>query len=482
MTPKSREAIPLEDAEAAVQHAPGDGAAWRRLGQAYAQAGFSDLAASVLEEAVRLRPDDLPARVDLGAELVQCSRFEDGLRHLQDVVRRDPRSAARWYFLGLAFERAGRLGPAVDCLRKALRLDADLNGGLRTLGQTLLNDGKPAEAIVVLDAATLKQPRDALLWRLLGLAHATTNQHRRAVASYLVSIEIEPLAPETHCDLGGSYEKLDRLDEAERAFTECVRLDPKVALAHAGLGWIALRRGHPAEAVAHLRRAVCLKPADPYAWHVLADAFGDLGDRRNQIEAARQRARVAPTVDSLVYLAVVQHEASRDGQAVAPLEEALRIDPRNPDVLAQLGMVLATLGCLPDAEKLLRQALAIDPSFGGAWHNLGLVLVRQERREAALQVFETASRLLPDFAPAWIELGCLYRDSRLHSKAAEAFRRVAQLVPNDVKAWWSLGSVLDRAGDADGVLEVHGRLLALDPVTAARFHDEHIAGRPWAPR
>ena len=91
------------------------------------------------------------------------------------------------------------------------------------------------------------------------------------------------------------------------------------------------------------------------------------------------------------------------------LGEARRLEPDNPAVIANIGLLQATRGDLPAAIQSLNAALAADPDLHEARFNLALVFARAGRRaEAAAAARELLTRL-PANAPQRPEVDRLLR-------------------------------------------------------------------------
>ncbi len=83
--------------------------------------------------------------------------------------------------------------------------------------------------------------------------------------------------------------------------------------------------------------------------------------------------------------------------AAATLREAERIEPGNPVVIANLGLVLSDAGHPDQAIAPLRRALTLDPDLHQARFALALALARTDRRaEASEAALELLRRLPPD--------------------------------------------------------------------------------------
>ncbi len=118
-------------------------------------------------------------------------------------------------------------------------------------------------------------------------------------------------------------------------------------------------------------------------------------------EAERHFAAAAasrlPTADPYLGLAACQALAGRVAAAINTLQNGAAIEPGNPVVLANIGLLEGRLGRTDAAIASLRAALAIDADFHEARFNLAVTLARAGRRQEAAA---TAADLLARLPPA----------------------------------------------------------------------------------
>lgn len=89
---------------------------------------------------------------------------------------------------------------------------------------------------------------------------------------------LQPENIDLHLKLGFTYTRLGRADDAQRAFENAVRLDPKRAIAHYMLGLIYEKKGLRAQAAAAWK--ACLdNAADPAMKNTALKHLNNLGGR-----------------------------------------------------------------------------------------------------------------------------------------------------------------------------------------------------------
>jgi tetratricopeptide (TPR) repeat protein len=90
----------------------------------------------------------------------------------------------------------------------------------------------------------------------------------------------------------------------------------------------------------------------------------------------------------------------RSADALAQMQEAVRLKPRDGHALYNLGNVLANLGRTEEAIQQFREAVRSDPAHPRAHFNYARALVRQGRTEEAIEQLVVALHLDPNFGAA----------------------------------------------------------------------------------
>jgi len=110
------------------------------------------------------------------------------------------------------------------------------------------------------------------------------------------------------------------------------------------------------------------------------------------------RGRV-PTADAHLGLAGCQAAARDVASAIRTLREGARVEPGNPIVTANIGLMLSEAGRDADAIAPLTEALRLSPDLHQARFGLAIVLARMNRRDEARAAAEELLRRLPASAP-----------------------------------------------------------------------------------
>lgn len=119
--------------------------------------------------------------------------------------------------MGLSHVGAGRLGKAVECFERAVRLDPDYAPAHSNLGRAYREAGRGAEAVKACLKAIRLMPDDPEAYINLAKVYYDWGSYGEAIRACLKALRVAPSYPDAHYTLGLSY--ID-LGERERALGE----------------------------------------------------------------------------------------------------------------------------------------------------------------------------------------------------------------------------------------------------------------------
>lgn len=138
-------------------------------------------------------------------------------------------------------------------------------------------------------------------------------------------------------------------------------------------------------------------------------------------------------------------------RALADFDDALKLRPQVPAILAQRGEAYHKLGEFDEAMKDFNAALQLDPLFPDAWQGRSRVFWSQKRFNEALQDIENALKLQPHDAYNLWNKGRLLLRLKDYSKAASSIKRASELRPEVAGIWYDYGQALHHQGDCAAV-------------------------------
>jgi Flp pilus assembly protein TadD len=288
-----------------------------------------------------------------------------------------------------------------------------------------------------------------------------------------------------HFQIAYVYTALKRTEDARGEYERAISLDPKMVEAYLNLG-ILMLEGRPADAIAPLRKAVELLPAQSRPRSLLAVALDRSGDEAGAVEAFEGVLHLDPKdLTAINYLGWFSLRKNKPADAETRFRQALEIQPGDPSVLKGLAESLdaqkkpeaadayhAYLMIQPqDSEVRARlvhllldkqqydTALAeLDRSDAGQPPSLDSLRLRadiqiaQNHLDDAIATLRIAIALAPNDAQLHGGLGRLFLQKRDFSAAEKELNLALQLDRNNLTYWKDLSSTFYLAGNYQGAL------------------------------
>lgn len=341
---------------------PDDADAWYWLAATAEYHGDVARAESGYREVRRLEPDSLKGGLGLVRALRSQSKFEDSrmvARGLLALRREDPDI---WLAIGQAEAAMGNLVAAEEALRRAITLypwatsayeglawaaeqRGDVDAMVATWRQLLslmpdspvvshrladayLRQNRPEQALAVLERVLQKAPEDGDAWFWKGMALSRLERPMAAIEAFQRSLAGKPRRPAWVWGmLGGSYYGLQMWQDAIDAYRQSVRLEPDEILWRQQLGVTLKDSAEFGEAMEIFRELTRSRPKDPFGWRQVGFVHG----ARNETK-----------------------------DAVAALEHALNLDPKQGKVWLALAEQYYKQGRREDVRRAYRQLQALD--------------------------------------------------------------------------------------------------------------------------
>jgi serine/threonine-protein kinase len=366
--------------------------------QRYDKPGNLDLAISALNSAVKTDP-----RFALGyATLGEAYRLKYQTEHhpawlseaasyCQKAVQIDDRLAGAHVTLGYLNISLAKTDLALQEFQKAL--DINPRDSSAVMGMASVNEhlGHVADAEADFKRSIALRPDYWDGYTALGNFYDRQNRVQDAIAQYRRVIELTPDNPAAYSNLGAEYMSLNNSQsnaQAEAALRKSIQLAPTYE-AYANLGWLYITEKRYADSAAATRKALELNDKDWRVWANLMLAYQWLKDEENYrgartktLHLLEDYAAVNPQ-EAAVQSALSTYYAEdklRD-KAIARVESALALAPKDASVLADVAETYEDLGdrkralqyaqqslknggTMDDlARRLALQGLLADPSF-----------------------------------------------------------------------------------------------------------------------
>jgi tetratricopeptide (TPR) repeat protein len=481
--PRAEEAF-----QSVLKQRPDDVDALNDLARVYIMAGQSERAVDLLNQAITIDPNLLPARYARAMLNYKAGRAGDSLNDLTFVLARNSKDYRALDLQGQAqialnqdkvaissFRQAADLAPndpwvLMHYSRALLRVDQkeEAKAVLDKLGQmgvkskpsTLfaLTGVHPSDeathSIADLERQVRANPEDADSRARLAEAQLVSGQTKEALANFDKLLEVMPGVP----ILSGCAKALlesQQYPEARKFLEKALGFPnspPEVRLEFA----TALFYTNSAEAaLASLERTPDAERQGD--WYLLAAKFlGSMGRDREAIADLNQGLSASPHRPDLCFEAarfLLNH--AHYHEAFDLLGKAVCIFPEDPKLRLSQAIAYSFMERSEDSERLLAEIELRWPDWSRPYLVNGIILVELHRLAEAKPLIEAAIVLGDTNALAYFNLALADLDSypRDANGAQEAISRAVRLAPEDPYVQWLAGKVSYIQKDYQGAIE-----------------------------
>lgn len=347
------------------------------LGLAQALSGDFPAAYALLQRAraVDTRPAEL--HFGIGLCLAGLGDFAGAVGAYRDAIARSPRFADAYNNLGAALDRLGELPRAVEQFRQALAIRPQFVGAMLNLADASMRLGQPSAAAAALGDAAALRPSDPTVQADLGAARLAAGDFDGAVQALERALALDGRLAAAETNLGEALRHSNRLGPAAAAFERAIAIDPQCAEAHLGLGRVLAATGKSADAAPRLLQAARTKPDDALIVLAAATTLDQIGFRIDALRLLNDFTSAHPPDPTVLdakgrlLLEIGHHET-----ALGNFDLALSLDPARKEAHLGRGSALESLGRYPEAIASLERALTLEPGHGETIASLASCAVR----------------------------------------------------------------------------------------------------------
>ena len=435
---------------------------YANLGLVYYARGEFENSAKAFASAEKLRPGMRGVSLWLGIDEVRLNHPAQGVSHLREAIRLDPREKLAQSWLGTALWDSGQTDAALLQLRKAAAQFHDDPDLLFALGEAYGKAAKQQSEQLLEDSKGT-----AVSDRIYASAYVAERDWTKAEGHLRRAIERDPHSVDAHLELAEVYLEEANLTAARFELDHAAALAPSSAAVLARGGELLVLTGQRAEGLSRIEQAMERDRSEAL------DALGlprnesinrnstDAGLLAKCREAAEQLKEMqTPTLASEAALAALYARlgdidaAERAYQRLGP---APAISRPAVNALAQAKYALHQHR-YDAAEAALLPWLATHPGDLSARYDLVAA-----RRQITMEQIARLLAVAPESYHVHQLLGQLYADRAEDEKALSEYLAVAAARPDlpDVHFW--LGHLYWKHGDADHAFAELTRQLELDP-------------------
>ncbi len=525
-----------EDAEQAINYykqaltLDADPAITARLAEVYAESGSTADAIQTAEAALQQDPDNLAAHRLLARIYVheladetdndtQKQTIASAVEQLQALQRLDPSDVESQLWLARLYGFQNQPKKAEDQLRGILSRSPDSAGALEQLSQLYLEEGRPQDAIALLQNAAGSSD-DPTLYDLLGKAYSKTGDNAKAEAAFSRAValdpdeathranlakamldnnddqgaleqyqklsQMEPDNAENYLRISQIYRHMNQLDKSEAAIIQAKKYAPSdlllEVLYNEALLYEAQARYKDAievlsDAIAGVKAQHDSGQPVPSALAILYEQLGmahrDAGDFASAERTFEEMKHLGPKSEKEGELLLIDtYRASGNiKQALAEAEKARAADSNDTQLSFEYANLLGDNSQVDEATKVLRSLNSNGQIDRDTYLELAQVEDHGKRYADAVRDANSALDLSHDPSDkesVWFLLGAIYNDEKNYDEAEQMFRKSLEIKPHDPEVLNDYGYMLvDRGIRLDEAISMIHSAVNEDPTNGA---------------
>jgi tetratricopeptide (TPR) repeat protein len=499
-----------------------------RLAEMYWKAQRTHEAITEAQELLKRDPDDVQSRRLLGriylrslgelsAGTSQSDNVNKAIEQYREIYRLDPTDTESALWLARLYRLKNEHDKAERVLRTILKNDPENELSVEQLTQLLMDEGKSAEAVTLLEGITAHSPSPVLL-DLLGDAYTQAHELAKAEEAYRKAMELDPselshqrglgqtlLAEEKYSEaltvyqkisdlmpddsdvylrMAQIYRELHQLDKAEDSVLKARQYAPGSPEVMYNEAMLYQAQGRYEDAIRVLSDAVtgikAQSPTQPSRRRSLAILYQQLGqlyrDTQNYQAAIftyGELGHLGEEEDRRARMMIMDtYRAAKDlPKALQAGKDALAKYPADPAIRTSQALLLGENGQTDEAVKMLRAQLPRDGGDRETYLNIAQVYERGRRYKEAEEAAH-AAEVLPgqprENEMVWFLLGAIYERQKFFDKAEEQFKKVLAVDPKNAPVLnyygYMLGDLGIRLDEAEALLQ---RALVEEPHNGA---------------
>jgi Flp pilus assembly protein TadD len=178
---------------------------YEMLGSVYTQMGKFAESEAAYTKALEKDPKS-NADAAIAAQYIQTGRTEEGLRKLDELIKKNPSNAGAYTIKGIIYENQGKASDAKESYTRALQLDGNSDVAANNLAYMLAEEGRDLPtALTWAQSARKRQPDFAGIADTLGWVYYKLGNHILARDQLQFALSKEPNNPIFQYHLGMIY-------------------------------------------------------------------------------------------------------------------------------------------------------------------------------------------------------------------------------------------------------------------------------------
>lgn len=415
------------------------------------------------KEAARLRPQDGTFQTALCGALSLVGSHTDAIAACEAGIRLSPDSADAHSALISAMRAAGRPAPELQRLiGTALARFRDSEQVLVLAAGYYAENGNFTDAAEIYERLLRLRPDSAYYHARLAAIYVHMERDADALAAARKALELAPNYPFAHFAMGRLFFELGQNEEASAAFEKAIAGDNDLLDAKYYFALSEQRRGRSSSAITALRSLVIRVPDDFNYNFELGSILNTSANYEEAIAPMQIASKLQPkNLAAKAGLGLALFESARFTEAIPVLEDAERLEPGNQIVTMFLNVARSRQQSIPQIEEMKKYASENSADLRVRMNLVQLLSYARRAPEAELYVQEIY-KLDPKDVRYYQYIAAAYSTAGNDEKALDAYSR-SMAIEENPGAYLGIASIHAKRGQAEQASIAYAKVIELKP-------------------
>ncbi len=276
----------------------------------------------------------------------------------------------------------------------------------------LYNNGKFTNLIQNIEKLLENNPKDFILWNLLGASNKRLGNLDEAINSFKKVIELNPNYSDGFNNLGVALKDKGKINESLNSFNKAISLRPHYPEAYNNLGLIFRDQGKINESLNSFKEAINLKEDYAEAHYNLGISLQKLEILNKAIKSYELAINFKPDyAEAYNNIGVIFQSQGKFDQALTIIKKAIAFNSNFPEAFYNAGVALRELGDINEAILYYNRAIKLKQNYKEAHYNLGIAFQELGKLDESIKSLRNAVLSDPYFEKAKSQI--LYQSANI---------------------------------------------------------------------
>lgn len=460
----------LRDFKGAIKYAgecvkidPKDMSSHMLLAELAAMSGDKETEKKEYEAILNLDPSQQRVRFLLATSLIKNNRLDEAMKQLDELITEEPNLSFAHYYKGRIYLEWGNYQTAENEYLKTLELDDTFEPALFDLASLYQTQKRLDESVKLYKKLVSLYPNNRTAQeRLMGIYNALGQKDNINELIGNIQSQSKPGDPGRQT-LGVYYLQNDRFADAIAEFDLIVTAWPQDYKSRYFLALAYEESSLPEMALKHLR---LIKQDSEYFINAqihMSYILIDMGKNDEGIEVLQKAIKVKKEEASLyLILSSVYEEKNDYKKAVSAIQEGLKYNDKDTELLFRLGIALDKSGDKEGCINQMKKILEVDPNHADSLNYIGYSYAEEGiKLDEAMVLVQRALKMKPDSGFIIDSLGWVYYRKGLYDEALNSLEKAFSLISNDPTIAEHLGDAYLKKNEYQRSLEMYQKALSL---------------------